>query len=92
MYETPAVRTFKDNLIKNAAENPEFKEKLINNPKEVVEKRLNYKLPENFEIAVHEDTPMKLNIVLPLDSAELSEVELAAVSGGGCYTHCDIIF
>jgi len=72
-------------IIKLASENPEFKQKLVENPKEVFEKIVDFKFPEDFEIAVHQDTQRTLNIVLPDTTDELSEVELAAVSGGVCW-------
>jgi hypothetical protein len=79
-------KNFLDKVLKAAAEDPGLKEMLLKNPKEVFESRLNFKLPENFEIVVHEDTPVKINIVLPSESEELSEFELAAVAGGICWS------
>jgi len=75
-------------ILKAASENPEFKEKLLQNPKAVIETMANFQLPDDFEIIVHQDTPTKLNIVLPVTSDELSEVELSAVAGGVCWTDC----
>jgi len=76
-------------MISAAMESPELKAKLIENPKGVLEFMTNFKLPEDFEIVVHEDTPNKLNIVLPSNIEELSELELSAVSGGVCWDNCD---
>jgi len=76
-------------ILKAAQESPEFREKLIANPKSIFENQSKFKLPEDFEIAVHEDSPNKLNIVIPQKSEELSEVELSAVSGGVCWDNCD---
>jgi len=76
-------------LVKMAQESPEFRAKLIANPKAIFEFQAKFKLPDNFEIIVHEDTPNKLNIVLPNSVEELSEVELSAVSGGVCWENCD---
>ncbi len=76
-------------ILKAAQDSPEFREKLIANPKSIFELQTNFKLPDDFEIIVHEDTPNKLNIVLPQKSEELSEVELSAVSGGLCWDNCD---
>jgi len=78
-----------DRILKAAQESPEFREKLISNPKNIFELQSKFKLPEDFEIVVHEDTPNKLNIVLPSNVEELSEVELSAVSGGVCWENCD---
>jgi len=77
-----------DRIIKAAQESPEFRENLISNPKNIFEMQSQFKLPEDFEIVVHEDTPNKLNIVLPRTSEELSDIELSAVSGGVCWDNC----
>lgn len=65
-----------------AAENPEFKAQLLANPKAAIEELTKLKVPDNIEIAVLQDTPELLNIVLPYKSDELSEVELENISGG----------
>lgn len=78
---------FLSNIIKRSSEDPEFKAQFLQNPKGVIEDLANFEFPADFEIAVHEDTPSKLNIVLPGTSDELSEVDLSAVSGGVCWNH-----
>jgi len=88
MSDISNKQEFVSKIISYAGERPEFKEKLLKNPKAVVEKMANFKFPEDFEVSVYEDTPTKLNIVLPNTSDELSEVELSAVSGGVCWTFC----
>ena len=77
---------FINRIIAAAQEKPEFRKLLLEDPKKVFESKFNFKLPEDFEIIVHEDTPNKINIVLPHTTDELSEVELSAVSGGMCWT------
>jgi hypothetical protein len=92
MVELPKRQDFIDSLINETHSNPGLREKLLASPKEVIEEKLNFRIPDDFEIAVHEDTPMKMNIVLPVSSEELTEIDLAAVSGAGCYTYvpqCD---
>ena len=86
MSNLPNKQEFIDNIVKLAAEKPEFKEKLLNNPKKVIESILKTEFPNEFEVSVFEDTPSKLNIVLPDTSEELSSVELNAVSGGFCWS------
>jgi hypothetical protein len=82
-------KDFINKIISAAQEKPEFRKLLLDDPKKVFENKFNFKLPENFEIVVHEDTANKLNIVLPHTSEELTEVELSAVSGGICWTDPD---
>jgi len=80
---------FMQRITKASAESPEFRAKFMADPKSTIEANLKFKLPDNLEIVVHEDTPNKLNIVLPAVSEELSEIELSAVSGGVCWDDCD---
>jgi hypothetical protein len=87
MADTNNIKAFMGNLIKEAERNPAYRQKLINNPKEVIEEKLKFKLPDEFKVVVHQDTPRRLNIVLPNESKELSEMELAAVSGGVCWSY-----
>ena len=82
MPDIPEKHEFFEKILKLAAENPGFREKLLKNPKEAIQSMVNFTFPDDFEIAVHEDTPLKLNIILPDTSDELSEVELSVVSGG----------
>ena len=82
MPDIPEKHKFLEKILKLAGEKPEFREKLLKSPKEAIQSMVTFTLPEDFEIAVHEDTPSKVNIILPNTSDELSEVELSAVSGG----------
>lgn len=73
-------------IIDKAAKSPEFRADFMANPKNIIEEKLRFKLPENMEIVVLEDSPDKIHIVLPSPPREeLSEIELAAVSGGICW-------
>lgn len=69
-------RTFKD---------PEFKKRYLENPKSVIEETLGVKLPDDFKVVVHENTPRTLNIALGLDpsSLNLTDEQLELVAGGG---------
>ena len=88
MEKFTGKKEFTDYLIKLASEDADFRDKLLSNPKEVVEGILKFPLPDGYEIAVHQDTSSKINLVLPIPADELSEVELSAVAGGGCYGTC----
>jgi hypothetical protein len=82
MADLSEKQEFIKDVIAATQKNPEFRELLLKNPKKILEERLKFSLPEDFEVVVHQDTAAKLNIVLPYASEELTEVELAAVSGG----------
>jgi len=79
---------FIEKLMQMASESPEFREKLIADPKSVIQERINFRLPDDLEVVVHVDTPQKLNLVLSEPKEELSELELSAVSGGVCWDDC----
>jgi hypothetical protein len=85
MSDSNGQQGFINKVIKAASENPEFRTMFLADPKKVLEDKLNIKLPEDFEIVVHQDTAAKLNITLPYHSEELTDVELSAVSGGVCW-------
>jgi hypothetical protein len=89
MAEISEKQDFIGKIAMAAALNPELKEALLKNPKEVMEAKLGFKLPDDFEINVIQDTPNKINIVIPFKSEELTEAELSAVSGGVCWEYCD---
>ncbi len=76
---------FLQDIIDKTAESLEFRAEFRANPKNIIEEKLRFRLPENMEIVVLEDSPDKIHIVLPLPKEELSETELLAVSGGGCW-------
>lgn len=52
-------------LIKKAWENEEFKKELLQNPKATIEKTLQIQIPEDVEIAVVQETPKKMYLVIP---------------------------
>ena len=64
----------------------EFREELLKNPNEAIEKLAGEKLPEGFRIKVIENDPAyAATFVLPdMVSGELSENELDEVAGGAC--------
>jgi hypothetical protein len=74
-------------IIIKAQENPDFKQRLLNNTKEVFEEELGQKLPEDLEIIAVQQSPQKIYITLPMNrdelAPELSQEELEAVAGGG---------
>lgn len=76
-------------LISKAWGNPDFKEKLINNPKLTIEKFQDKKivLPEDTLIVVDDQTDIsKIYLNIPkkvnLDNFELSDEEMEMISGG----------
>jgi len=68
-----------------AAQNAQYKESLIKDPKGTIEKQLNSQLPTSLSVKVIEETPDTMHIVLPhvpAEGEELSDSDLEAVAGG----------
>ncbi|EKE12468.1 MAG: hypothetical protein ACD_13C00203G0002 [uncultured bacterium] len=91
-----AVRKLKTQIAAKAWGDSQFRAELEKNPKAAMEKLLGQSLPPEVEIKLAVDDPNTLNIVIPEKigaTGELSEDELASVSGGGwgCFCFCDCI-
>ncbi len=74
-------------LVAKAWNDEAFKEKLLKNPKAVIEEELGSPLPETINVRILEETEDTIYISLPKkpeesSSEELSEEELEAVAGG----------
>ncbi len=54
-----------DILVSRAGEDGDFRERLLRNPRETVEKEFGVTLPEDHEIHVHEETYTATHVVLP---------------------------
>jgi hypothetical protein len=83
---------FERNIILKAWKDPEFKKRLLKDPKKVFQEELSaldkgIKLPDNLNIKVVEEDPKTLYLVLPQNpqeaaGRELSDKELESVAGG----------
>ena len=70
-------RELEENLIARAWQDAAFKQELLSNPKETLEKE-GVKLPANIEVRVVEETPTTLYLVIPINpnQKELSYAKL----------------
>ena len=85
------TRTELDNLIRDRlASDPDFREKLLANPRATVESLVNTSTPEAVTIAVHEESLAHVHIVIPAAASggELADDDLELVSGGVCWANC----
>ena len=71
----------KDRILNRAAEDNEFRARLIANPKETISAEIGAAIPDSFDVAVHEDSATTFHLVLP-PSPELTEAELEMATGG----------
>ncbi len=70
----------KDQILSKAAEDGDFRSRLISDPKAAISAQTGTTIPEGFNIVVHEDNATTAHLVLS-PSAELTDVELKTVSG-----------
>ena len=68
-------------ILGKAAEDTDFRAKLMSDPKAAIAEELGVTLPTSLSIAVHEETTATAHLVLPPGS-RLSEGDLRAVAGG----------
>jgi hypothetical protein len=71
-------------ILARAWKDPEFKKKLLANPRSVF-KELGYELPPNENIVVHEDSKNTHHFILPSQPAqarEMSDADLRKIAGG----------
>jgi hypothetical protein len=75
-------------LIERSLEDEAFRQRLLSDPRAVIEQELETRLPESIEVRAVEETADTIYLVLPSDSSsvgqsgELSDQELDAVAGG----------
>ena len=87
--QTMTVGAMRERLIAKAAEDGTFRARLLADPKDAVRDELGVKIPDEFTIAVHEETADTGHLVLP-PSAELDEAALEQVAGGDGWDVSDI--
>lgn len=68
-------------LVDKAGEDEAFRNRLLADPKSVLQQELDLELPASLSIQVHEDSAETAHLVLP-PSPKLSEAQLAQVTGG----------
>jgi hypothetical protein len=84
-------KQFEQQLIEKAMKDTSFRQKLVDNPKEVIEAEFGRKIPESIQVNVLEEDAQTVYLILPKDSSrnsemELTEAELSAVAGGEAWS------
>lgn len=78
----------RDHIIGKAADDAEFRARLMADPRKVMNEEFGMPLPDGFAISVYEDSPTHVHLVLPptgrLDPTVLQEI------GGGHYTNYSV--
>ncbi len=71
----------KTQILNKAAEDGEFRARLIADPKAVISAETGTTIPDGFDVVVHEDSATTAHLVLP-PSPRLTEAEMEKVAGG----------
>ncbi len=74
----------KTQILSKAAQDSDFRARLIANPRAAISDETGTTIPERFDVMVHEDSATTAHLVLP-PSPELTEAELEMVAGGRGY-------
>ena len=80
----PETYTLQDWIISIAMHDRLFRDELLQNPKDTLERELGISFPEEVDIEIHEDTPTTIHLVLPLKpkTGALMEVTFAELEEG----------
>jgi len=54
-----------DALFRRAWDDPEFKARLLSDPRGTLERELDLEIPAEVELLVHEQTPTRIHLILP---------------------------
>jgi hypothetical protein len=69
-------------IIARSFEDAAFREQLLKDPKNAIEKAFNIQLPADVKFRVLEDTETTMHLVLPVHSEEIVDEEATSIAGG----------
>lgn len=84
-------KDLKDQIIKKAQSDQEFKKALVGNPRGAIG-QLGIQLPEDVEVKVVEESTKVVYLVLPVNLDELTYKQLNDVAGGSGQAYCDDLY
>ncbi len=78
-------------LIEKAMKDPDFRKRLLENPKAVIQEMTGFELSPSLNLRILEEDPHTVYLILPfipsqLNENELDETELERIAGGGQFT------
>ena len=84
--QTVTLEKLEENIVSNARKNSDYRKRLLDDPKGLLESQIGQPLPSNFKVSVLQESPTQAYIVLPYDApksgSELSDEDLESVAGG----------
>ena len=78
-----------DSLVRqHLASDPDFRKKLVADPRGVIGELAGMKLPQSVQVEVHEESLTHVHLVIPHapPAGELSDKDLELVAGGYCWS------
>ena len=79
---TRTLSEMRDQVIVRSARDKDFRTRLVTDPKAVILEEFSVRIPEEFNLEVHEDSATTAHFILP-PSSRLTEADLAMVAGAG---------
>lgn len=67
------------------AQDPQFRDRLVNDPRAVVSELTGLSMPEAVKVTVYEESLMDIHLVIPASSGALTEEDLELVAGGAAW-------
>jgi len=67
MSEQTTRQQLEVHLLRRAAADPDFRDRLLQNPKSVIEAEIGLRFPDGLTVQVHEEKLNQLHVVLPVD-------------------------
>ncbi|MCF4965704.1 NHLP leader peptide family RiPP precursor [Nostoc sp. CMAA1605] len=86
--ESSNTESLEERMVAKAVENSAYRQRLLSNPKAVLEEELGSELPQDVSFEVLQQSPQQIYLVLPIDIDEiirdgmLSHEELETIAGG----------
>lgn len=65
-------------LLSRALDSPDFRDRLLANPKETIENETGLRFPDSLSVFVHEEKLGELHVVLPVDLVTFDQVAKAS--------------
>lgn len=80
--QSPSRRDFERDVIMRAQKDAGFRRQLLADPRAALKAAYGLELPPEIDLHVVEESPSKFFLVLPPQTAELTDEQLASVAGG----------
>ena len=85
-YDLDVDETRGQHLVRRAREDPDFRERLLENPRQTLSEVYGAELPEDVMVHVHEEDSNNLHVVLPSHDLAIPDLDDVAGGWGGCST------